>query len=371
MASIYLSSTVADLRDHRRTVAELLRNCHYAVDAMEQYAARDERPRQASENDVARRDIYVGLFGWRYGYVPDAPANALSITELEYLAAVRAQKPRLVFLSETGAPLDPSLADKPGTPGRAAVEALRVRLAEERWVSFFGSPAELANKVITSVLHFEATSTLKRLAAVETLQKAADVGTSFLGNVRDQMQQLSDARAVAITVGHEPHPIWWNTRLHLVAALASDFTAVTQLVLYGVDGRLLTMAEPAEVRRALTKSDPRLEKIYLTASELARQRHMGGTDIERTISCYSEAAFQVFGKFEKDSVDILHPRRIAELGIRSQGEAMEVGDRALASVRPELLQKASRYVLITRHGQPDGIVDRLELSARIAEVTAR
>jgi hypothetical protein len=81
MKSIYLSSTYSDLKDHRRAVADLLRNCGYATDAMEQYAARDERPRNACEEDVAKRDIYVGVFAWRYGYVPDKPANQKSITE--------------------------------------------------------------------------------------------------------------------------------------------------------------------------------------------------------------------------------------------------------------------------------------------------
>ena len=52
---------------------------------MEQYAARDERPQKACEEDVAKRDVYVGVFAWRYGYVPDKPKNRKSITELEYL----------------------------------------------------------------------------------------------------------------------------------------------------------------------------------------------------------------------------------------------------------------------------------------------
>ena len=79
---------------------------------------------------------------------------------------------------------------------------------------------------------------------------------------------------------------------------------------------------------------------------------------------------QIFGQEEAKIIDILHPRRVQELGIRSQGETMEIGDRALASIRPELLQKLQRYVLLTRDGQPDGIVDRLDLSSRIATLAA-
>lgn len=129
------------------------------------------------------------------------------------------------------------------------------------------------------------------------------------------------------------------------------------------------MAEPTEVRRALATSDARLELTYLKARELGRQ--YGGSDIERTIFAYGAAVMQIFGREEKDIVDILHPRQVQELGIRSQGEAMEIGDKPLASTRSELLQRLQRYVLLTRNGQPDGIVDRLELSSRIAAIAAQ
>src|SRR5215831_11323137 len=103
MKTIYLSSTYTDLKDHRKAVVGLLGDCGYSVDAMEKYASRDERPREACEKDAAERDIYVGVFAWRYGYVPDKPANTTSITELEYLAAERARKPRLVFFADANA----------------------------------------------------------------------------------------------------------------------------------------------------------------------------------------------------------------------------------------------------------------------------
>jgi hypothetical protein len=128
------------------------------------------------------------------------------------------------------------------------------------------------------------------------------------------------------------------------------------------------MAEAPEVRRALAKSDPRLELTYLKARELGRQHP--GSDIERTIFSYSQAVLEIFGSEEAKIIDILHPRRVQELGIRSQGETMEIGDRPLASIRPELLKKQQRYVLLTRDGQPDGIVDRLDLSSRIAALAA-
>jgi hypothetical protein len=39
---------------------------------MEAYTAADERPLDLCLRDVAQSDIYVGLWAWRYGYVPPA-----------------------------------------------------------------------------------------------------------------------------------------------------------------------------------------------------------------------------------------------------------------------------------------------------------
>jgi hypothetical protein len=99
MKRIYISSTIEDLKDYRLAVADALRKCSYDVDSMEKYPARDDRPKAASESDASNCDIYVGIFAWRYGHVPieDNPEGR-SVTELEYLAAGRAQKPRLIFI---------------------------------------------------------------------------------------------------------------------------------------------------------------------------------------------------------------------------------------------------------------------------------
>src|ERR1700730_235621 len=109
---------------------------------MEKYPARDDRPKAASEAGASRCDIYIGIFAWRYGCIPneDNP-NAKSITELEYDAAGRAQKPRLIFLLADDAPWPSSLrdAEQEKDEGRR-IRDLRNRLKMERWAGFFRSP---------------------------------------------------------------------------------------------------------------------------------------------------------------------------------------------------------------------------------------
>src|SRR5262249_59468981 len=104
MAKIYVSSTYQDLVDYRKAVYDALHRLRHEVTAMEDYVASDKRPLDQCLMDVAESDIYVGIFAWRYGYVPteDNP-HAQSITELEYRKAVESNKHPLVFLVDEDA----------------------------------------------------------------------------------------------------------------------------------------------------------------------------------------------------------------------------------------------------------------------------
>jgi len=110
MKKIYISSTYKDLIEYRKAAADALRLIRYDVIRMEDYVARDMRTRSACEADVAECDLYVGIFAWRYGYIPeDNNEEQQSITELEYRAA--AGKTRLIFLVRDEAEWDQSFRD--------------------------------------------------------------------------------------------------------------------------------------------------------------------------------------------------------------------------------------------------------------------
>ena len=99
---IYISSTFEDLKGHREVLYTTLRTVDVdAKDSMEHAVARDERTVDACLKDVAACDIYIGIFAFRYGYVPrrDNPGEH-SITEMEYCHAVACGKPCLIFLAE-------------------------------------------------------------------------------------------------------------------------------------------------------------------------------------------------------------------------------------------------------------------------------
>src|SRR5215203_2821242 len=145
MARIYISSTYSDLNDAREQVYRVLRKMGHDTIAMEDYVATDQRPLDKCLADVDSCDIYVGIFAWRYGYIP--PNEERSITELEFREAGRKGKPSLLFLLDEEAPWPRRLMDRDDS----RIEALRAELAENHMVGFFRTSDELATDVSVAV----------------------------------------------------------------------------------------------------------------------------------------------------------------------------------------------------------------------------
>lgn len=158
---IYISSTYEDLKSYRERVYHHLRSLRHDVIAMEDYVAADNRPLDKCLKDVRDADVYVGLFAWRYGYVPKkGNPGAKSITELEYLEATKHQKPRFVFLLNERAawPLDQTdMASGENNKGEK-IKTLRRHLAEEHMASMFETPEELGAKVISALFQWQTES---------------------------------------------------------------------------------------------------------------------------------------------------------------------------------------------------------------------
>ena len=121
---LYLSSTLDDLKDERQAVKDVLGR-HYAI--VESYEAARRSLWASCVADVASCEIYVGIVGLRYGFVP--PGQDKSITELEFEAAL-AGKPDCYLFVKEAATIPSSLADhytKEHDP--ALIEAFRARLS--------------------------------------------------------------------------------------------------------------------------------------------------------------------------------------------------------------------------------------------------
>ena len=362
--NVYISSTRLDLKKHIQAVTETLQRCGYNVEAMEKYHARDKRPREACEADVAKCDIYVGIFAWRYGYVPvkDNPKRK-SITELEYLAA--AKKPRLIFLLAENARWPSSLQDAKHTKDKGKrIRGLRNRLKKEHWTAFFKSPDDLAKQVLTTIVQIESTKRVGSMDAIqEEVQKAAEFGPSFLTNLQQRFEELSSTEFIALRLGPT---VWWNSRLHLACALAADFTEIRQFVILDAAKRVLLVTSPLEIRRALTKSQPKLEMAYLESREQSKPP-FPTSEVDSIILSYPNAVSRVFaGQPENAIKEVVTPTSLRELGIKQQGEALERPVHKPITYG-EIMQARERYLVLVRDGEVEGVIDRVELASRIAE----
>ena len=147
---VMISSTALDLPDHRNQVRDAcLRQGMFPL-MMEYLPASDAEAIAESLRMVNEADLYLGIFAYRYGYIPKG--HDISITEMEYNRAVERGIPRLLFLMHEDHPL--KAADVEKGEGAVKLEALKVRLKTERVVNFFQSPAELQAQVINSLSHY-------------------------------------------------------------------------------------------------------------------------------------------------------------------------------------------------------------------------
>src|SRR5437667_2127831 len=144
---VMISSTAIDLPEHRDLVKDAcLRQGMFPV-MMEHLPAAVADAIAESLRMVNEADIYLGIFAYRYGYVPKG--YDISVTEMEYNRAVELGIPRLIFLMHKKHPL--TAEDFETGEGAVKIDAFKERMKKERVVNFFKSPAELQAQVIDSL----------------------------------------------------------------------------------------------------------------------------------------------------------------------------------------------------------------------------
>ena len=128
MVTVYVSSTVADLKRERRAVMEwLVAAGHQPVHS---YLPNSDTVRDSCLDDLGRCDLYVLIVGHRYGFQPaEDNLEGLSITHLEFRRAGPSGIPRIALL-RTSIP-DVSLSDLADPRKLALVSAFREEVARE------------------------------------------------------------------------------------------------------------------------------------------------------------------------------------------------------------------------------------------------
>ena len=263
---IFVSSSFEDLSEHRTAAIRVLRQLGHEVVAMEDMVAGPAAPLTKVIEMVDRSEAYVGLFAWRYGYIPgSARAGPLdstkrgdrarpgvghpaipeikgaifgqtSITHYEYLRAKQRGLPILAFLLDERVPLAPSYVDgfDRSRPGAAVdtslIRALRDELQTEKVVSWFSTPSDLEARVAAAVTSMGLSRQIDVKSAASVGAGAGDQSlldsagysiTSWLGTVSPRQ------RVIKIDLGDT----WWSTRLFLIAALAEQLTQIRRILI--------------------------------------------------------------------------------------------------------------------------------------------
>jgi hypothetical protein len=353
---VYLSSTFLDLQDHRERVAKALRKAKYDVVMMEEYVARDELVEVACQGDVTGCDAYLGLFAWRYGYVPeDDNPQRRSVTELELSAAESQAIPRLVFLVNENADWPAQWRDADLTP----VLDLRNRW-KKRCAAYFDEASDLAVDVLASLRVLESTRKLQQLDAVQVMLEAQAFGPSYMMNIQQKLEALKEAAYVEVQIGPVP---WWNTRLHLIAALAEEYDRTEEFTFVNAERRFVALAPPAAVRRQLEKRWPILGTTYASF----RLKTPTLPLLEEQLWSYPIHVTECLGMDEQFGIEVITRRHLEyDLALPRDGEVVEVADKRPLNIASEIIGRRSPFVVLERDGQVEGLVHKGTLTAKVA-----
>ncbi len=141
---VMISSTSLDLPLHRAQAQDACLRAGVYPAMMEHLSAVDSTAKAESLRLVNEADVYIGIFAYRYGYIPDG--ESISITQMEFDRAVERGIPRLLFLMDKSHPITIEDVDQGEKAEKLA--ALKERIKAERVVAFFKSPEELRGQVL-------------------------------------------------------------------------------------------------------------------------------------------------------------------------------------------------------------------------------
>ena len=183
MYKFYISSTYKDLEKERQAAANAVQELGHEVIAMERYPSMEERPLDKCLADVRNCDFYIGIYAYRYGYIPKGYDK--SITHLEYEEAGKKSIPRLLFVIGDEAPWPKDRSDKDIT----GINAFKNEILEGHIVTILTDVHDLYTKVKDSIL-----------AAVKKKNKGKNIPRPgihpilrYLSNRSVQRDELHDA----------------------------------------------------------------------------------------------------------------------------------------------------------------------------------
>jgi len=144
--SVFLSSTYVDLVEHRKLLIDQISRRKMIFIGMEHFGADPNNHPPASKiiAEVNGADIYVGVFGVRYGSID--PATGISMTELEFQQAKTSNKKMLLYLIKDTANVKVSDIERDPI-GKEKLEKLKTEIKAMKTIYFFDTAEDLARQL--------------------------------------------------------------------------------------------------------------------------------------------------------------------------------------------------------------------------------
>ncbi len=159
---VYISSTSLDLAVHRAAVRDVVLKMGMYPVGMENFSPTLMSPIQACYETIQEADIFVGIYGVRYGYIPnnnsqfttiDGTVRSVdgqkSIPHMEYLWALERGIPILLFIMNQEHPVSAQHLDN--SESLSKLDDFKRDISSNHVVSFFRSPEDLSFKVTSAL----------------------------------------------------------------------------------------------------------------------------------------------------------------------------------------------------------------------------
>lgn len=181
MKHLVAAVTANDLPEHRRAVLDACIRMAVLPTTMEDFSPDDSEARAQCLSMIDQADLYIGVFGFRYGHVP--PGETRSLPELEYDRAVERGIPRLIFLMAQSHTV--RIGDVDTGESAVKLQQFKERVTQNHVVYAFTSPGDLQARVIQALASLLQELETKRTEAPAKIGKQRELLRVFVASPRD------------------------------------------------------------------------------------------------------------------------------------------------------------------------------------------
>ncbi len=148
---VFIGSTSKDLPNYREAAAEICDRVDMKPVHMETFPAMDMGATAGSLAKLAEADVYVGIFGYRYGYIENKD-DGRGVTEIEFDEAGAKKVSRLCFVARSESMFDPAMFDP---ANRAKLDDFHAKVKTEHIVDFFDDVNDFRVKLMQALIEWK------------------------------------------------------------------------------------------------------------------------------------------------------------------------------------------------------------------------